>query len=73
VDAVTVPVANPIGAGDSFLAGTAHALASGADDVAAVRHGMAVAGAAVQHERGGMLDASLVDGILQRMARGVPA
>ena len=55
-----MPVANPIGAGDSFLAGTAHALADGADDVAAVRHGMAVAGAAVQHERGGMLDASLV-------------
>jgi 1-phosphofructokinase family hexose kinase len=73
VDAVSVPVANPIGAGDSFLAGTAHALAAGADDVAAVRHGMAVAAAAVQHERGGMLDASLVDGILQRLAPGVPA
>ena len=73
LDAVTVPVANPIGAGDSFLAGTAHALASGADDVAAVRHGMAVAGAAVQHERGGMLDASLVPGILERMTQGVPA
>lgn len=73
VDAVTVPVANPIGAGDSFLAGTAHALAAGADDVAAVRHGMAVAAAAVQHERGGMLDPSLVDGILERMAPGVPA
>ncbi len=68
-----VPVANPIGAGDSFLAGTAHALATGADDVTAVRHGMAVAAAAVQHERGGMLDASLVDGILQRMSQGVPA
>jgi 1-phosphofructokinase family hexose kinase len=73
VDAVHVPVANPIGAGDSFLAGTAHALAGGADDVAAVRHGMAVAAAAVQHERGGMLDATLVDGILRRMAQGVSA
>jgi len=73
LDATSVPVANPIGAGDSFLAGTAHALATGADDVAAVRHGMAVAGAAVQHERGGMLDASLVPGILDRMAQGVPA
>jgi 1-phosphofructokinase family hexose kinase len=73
VDAVSVPVANPIGAGDSFLAGTAHALATGAGDVDAVRHGMAVAAAAVQHERGGMLDASLVAGILQRMAAGVPA
>jgi 1-phosphofructokinase family hexose kinase len=73
VDAVTVPVANPIGAGDSFLAGTAFALADGAGDVAAVRHGMAVAAAAVQHERGGMLDPSLVDGLLQRLAEGVPA
>jgi 1-phosphofructokinase family hexose kinase len=73
IDAVRVPVANPIGAGDSFLAGTAHALADGADDVDAVRHGMAVAAAAVQHERGGMLDATLVDGLLQRLARGVPA
>ncbi len=73
VDAVTVPVANPIGAGDSFLAGTAHALATGADDVAAVRHGMAVAAAAVQHERGGMLDPALVDGILERLSQGVPA
>ena len=66
-------MADPIGAGDSFLAGTAHALATGADDVAAVRHGMAVAAAAVQHERGGMLDATLVEGLLQRTAQGVPA
>ncbi len=73
IDAVRVPVANPIGAGDSFLAGTAHALAGGARDVDAVRHGMAVAAAAVQHERGGMLDATLVDGLLQRLAQGVPA
>lgn len=73
VEALCVPVANPIGAGDSFLAGTAHALATGAGDLAAMRHGMAVAAAAVQHERGGMLEAALVDGILRRMAPGVPA
>ncbi|GAA4398322.1 1-phosphofructokinase [Fodinibacter luteus] len=73
VDAVHVEVANPIGAGDSFLAGTAHALTGGADDVTAVRHGMAVAAAAVQHERGGMLHASLVDGLLARLPQGVPA
>ena len=73
VDAVRVDVVNPIGAGDSFLAGTAHALAGGASDVAAVRHGMAVAAAAVQHERGGMLDASLVNGLLARMPSGVAA
>ena len=73
VDAVRVDVVNPIGAGDSFLAGTAHALANGASDVDAVRFGMAVAGAAVQHERGGSLDASLVDGLLERLAPGVTA
>lgn len=73
VDAVRVGVVNPIGAGDSFLAGTAYALAGGACDVDAVRHGMAVAAAAVQHEQGGMLDASLVDGLLDRMPPGVPA
>lgn len=73
VDAVRVAVVNPIGAGDSFLAGTAHALAGGASDVDAVRHGMAVAAAAVQHERGGMLDASLVGSLLDRMPSGVPA
>jgi len=73
VEAVAVPVSNPIGAGDSFLAGTAFALAAGADDLAAVRHGMSVAAAAVQHERGGMLDAGLVEGLLQRLPQGVPA
>lgn len=73
LDAVRVDVVNPIGAGDSFLAGTAHALAGGASDVDAVRHGMAVAAAAVQHEQGGMLDASLVGGLLDRMPSGVPA
>jgi 1-phosphofructokinase family hexose kinase len=73
VDAVRVDVVNPIGAGDSFLAGTAHALSGGARDIDAVRYGMAVAAAAVQHERGGALDASLVDGLLDRLAPGVPA
>ncbi|WP_229661781.1 1-phosphofructokinase family hexose kinase [Phycicoccus endophyticus] len=58
--AARVPVANPIGAGDSFLAGTSDALLAGAPDVVAVRTGMAVAAAAVQHETGGMLDPALV-------------
>ena len=73
VEAVGVRVVNPIGAGDSFLAGTAHALTHGADDLAAVRYGMAVAAAAVQHERGGMLDPALVDPLLARLAPGVAA
>jgi fructose-1-phosphate kinase PfkB-like protein len=58
--AATVPVANPIGAGDSFIAATAAAVLDGADDVVAVQHGMAVAAAAVQHETAGMLDPALV-------------
>ena len=41
VGAARVPVANPIGAGDSFLAGTSHALLGGASDLEArpPRHG----------------------------------
>ncbi len=70
VDAVTVDVVNPIGAGDSFIAGTAHALVSGSDDLDAVRHGMAVAAAAVQHETGGMLDATLVGPLRAALGRG---
>lgn len=71
--AARVPVVNPIGAGDSFHAGTSHALLDGADDVAAVRYGMAVAAAAVQHETGGMLDPTLVAPTLAALPQGVPA
>ncbi|NHA69114.1 1-phosphofructokinase family hexose kinase [Phycicoccus flavus] len=71
--AASVPVLNPIGAGDSFVAGTAAALAGGAGDVDAVRHGMAVAAAAVQHETGGMLDPALVAPALAALAEPVPA
>ncbi|MGG5257916.1 1-phosphofructokinase family hexose kinase [Phycicoccus avicenniae] len=71
--AARVPVANPIGAGDSFLAGTSAALLDGAGDVEAVRHGMAVAAAAVQHEQGGMLDAALVGPALLALPEAVLA
>lgn len=73
VDAVQVHVANPIGAGDSFLAGTAHALARGAKDVDAVRHGMAVAAAAVQHETAGRLDPDIVGPLLAALGECTPA
>lgn len=73
IGAARVRVVNPIGAGDSFLAGTTHALVDGADDVAAVRYGMAVAAAAVQHETGGMLDAALVAPALGALPEAVPA
>lgn len=61
LSAASVPVLNPIGAGDSFVAGTAAAMVDGADDVTAVRRGMAVAAAAVQHETAGVLDPALID------------
>ncbi|PKW27262.1 fructose-1-phosphate kinase [Phycicoccus duodecadis] len=73
IGAARVPVANPIGAGDSFLGGVSDALLRGAGDVEAVRYGMAVAAAAVQHETGGMLDAALVAPALAGLPAGVPA
>lgn len=73
VAAARVPVVNPIGAGDSFIAGTADALVRGARDVDAVRHGMAVAAAAVQHETGGHLDPALVGPALAGLPEAVPA
>ena len=73
VEAAQVPVANPIGAGDSFMAGTAAAILGGADDVESLRHGMAVAAAAVQHESGGMLDPELVAPALAALPKAEPA
>lgn len=73
IGAARVPVANPIGAGDSFLAGTSDALVGGAADVEAVRYGMAVAAAAVQHEVGGMLDPARVAPALDALPEAVPA
>lgn len=67
IPAAPVPVTNPIGAGDSFLAGTAYALVNGADDLEAVRYGMATAAAAVQHETGGMVDPALIEPARQRL------
>ena len=68
-----VPVANPIGAGDSFLAGVSHALLDGAADLDAVRYGMAVAAAAVQHETGGLLDPARVGPALDSLPLAVGA
>ncbi|WP_161632103.1 1-phosphofructokinase family hexose kinase [Nakamurella lactea] len=54
----TVPVAarNPIGAGDSFLAGTVLARERGADWIDAVRFGMAVAASSVENHGSGVVD-----------------
>lgn len=49
----TVALANPIGAGDAFLGGMTQALTHGGGMLAAVRHGIDVAGAACEHEQPG--------------------
>lgn len=58
----TVPViaVNPIGAGDSFLAGTMLARERGADWTAAVRFGMATAASSVENPGSGVVDAARV-------------
>jgi sugar/nucleoside kinase (ribokinase family) len=50
-------VRNPIGAGDALVGGLAHALSRGQDWLEAVRWGVAVASAAVEHPVAGHLDA----------------
>ena len=54
----TVPVqaVNPIGAGDSFLAGVVHARENGESWPAAVRFGMAVAGSSVENPGAAQID-----------------
>lgn len=59
-DAPRVTVANPIGAGDSFVGGLASALESGASWRDAVDRGVVVASAAVAHPRAGRVDARRV-------------
>jgi fructose-1-phosphate kinase PfkB-like protein len=57
---VPVSVRNPIGAGDSFLAGVATARLAGADWPDAVRRGLAAGSASVEQDRAGMLDPARV-------------
>lgn len=54
--APTVTVRNPIGAGDSFLAGLAVARQAGADWPTAIRRGLATGSASVEQEGAGMVD-----------------
>lgn len=62
---VVVKAVNPIGAGDSFLAGVVHARENGETWPAAVRFGMAVAGSSVENPGAAQVDpmrvAELVD------------
>jgi fructose-1-phosphate kinase PfkB-like protein len=65
---VPVPVRNPIGAGDSFLAGVATARLAGADWPDAVRRGLAAGSASVEQDRAGMLDPDRVAELERRIA-----
>lgn len=56
IPAPSVRVANPIGAGDSFVGGVAAALAEGTPWPDAVQRGVVVASAAVEHARAGRVD-----------------
>jgi 1-phosphofructokinase family hexose kinase len=60
VDAPAVAVRNPVGAGDAFVGGVADRLAAGADWSDAVRRGVLVASAAVEHPQAGRLDPARV-------------
>ncbi len=60
VDAPSVDVVNPIGAGDAFTAGLAVALERGADLREAVPFAVAVGSASVAHPLAGALDPDLV-------------
>jgi len=60
IPAPSVRVANPIGAGDSFVGGVAAALVEGTPWPDAVHRGVVVASAAVEHARAGRVDARRV-------------
>ena len=72
ISAPRVQVANPIGAGDSFVGGVAAARATGMPWPEAVRRGVAVASAAVEQPRAGRVDPIRVEqlvGPTERAAR----
>ena len=59
--APAVTARNPIGAGDSFLAGVAAARQGGADWPRAVRRGLAAGSASVEQDAAGVVDRARVD------------
>ena len=66
-----VAVRNPIGAGDSFLAGVATARAAGRDWPDAVRRGLAAGSASVEQDAAGVVDPSRVDQLEALLAAAV--
>ena len=63
-DAPAVAVINPIGAGDAFVGGVADQLLAGADWPDAVRRGVLVASAAVEHPQAGRVDPGRVSALV---------
>lgn len=72
VPTLKVSVVNPIGAGDSFVAGLAHAWEGGASGVDAVTFAVATATASVEQELAGGLDPRRVREIVSQL-RGAEA
>ena len=62
-----VAVVNPIGAGDSFAAGAAQALARGATDLDVVRRGMAAASASCETATAGRLDPARAEALFHQI------
>jgi 1-phosphofructokinase family hexose kinase len=67
LEAPSVVVRNPIGAGDALMAGLAGSLERGRDLDAALRVGLACAGASVESEIPGLVDRHRVHAILDRL------
>ncbi len=66
-----VAVRNPIGAGDSFLAGVATARAAGRYWPSAVRRGLAAGSASVEQDAAGVVDPARVDQLEAQLAAAV--
>jgi 1-phosphofructokinase family hexose kinase len=71
-DAPAVAVVNPIGAGDVFVAGVVDHLCGGAGWRAAVRRGVLVASAAVEHRHAGRVDPGRVSQLVAASAAREP-
>ncbi|MEO7125402.1 MAG: PfkB family carbohydrate kinase [Nakamurella sp.] len=65
----TVTVRNPIGAGDSFLAGVATARTAGRSWPDAIRRGLAAGSASVEQDAAGVVDPARVDELEQAIGR----
>lgn len=70
--ALAVDVVSPIGAGDSFVGGWAHALTAGLQDDEAMRLAMAVAAASCETGSAGAFDPARLPALLDQLAQRRP-